>query len=79
MTARWVGAAEGLALGLVNRIDNDPDQAAGELAATLAALGPGAPQKIKTVASAGALVGRLHAEQQVNRAAWDQMIAAGAD
>ena len=52
MTARWVGAAEGLALGLVNRIDNDPDQAAGELAATLADLGPGAPQKIKTVMSA---------------------------
>ena len=45
---------------------------------TLADLGPGAPQKIKTVA-AGALVDRLHAEQRVNRAAWDQMIAAGAD
>lgn len=79
MTARWVGAAEGLALGLVNRIDNDPVQAAGELAATLAGQGPGAPQKIKMVASAGALVDRLRAEQRVNRAAWDQMIAAGAD
>jgi enoyl-CoA hydratase len=37
LTGRWVEAAEALALGLVNRIENDPDQAAEQLAAGLAA------------------------------------------
>ncbi len=79
MTGRWVGAAEGLALGLVNRIDNDPDRAAGDLAGTLAGLGSRAPQKIKRIMSAGGLVDRLRAERLANRAAWDQMIAEGTE
>jgi enoyl-CoA hydratase/carnithine racemase len=37
LTGRWVQAPEALALGLVNRIENDPDQAAEQLAAGLAA------------------------------------------
>jgi enoyl-CoA hydratase/carnithine racemase len=36
LTGRWVEAAEALALGLVNRIENDPEQAAEQLAADLA-------------------------------------------
>jgi enoyl-CoA hydratase len=79
MTGRWVGAAEALALGLANRIDNDPDGAAGNLAGTLAGLGRGAPQKIKRIMSADGLLGRLRAERLANRAAWDQMIAEGTD
>jgi enoyl-CoA hydratase len=37
LTGRWVEAAEALALGLVNRIEKDPEQAAEQLAAGLAA------------------------------------------
>jgi len=58
MTGRWVGAAEGLALGLVNRIDDDPDRVAAGVAETLAALGSQATGKIKTIASAGGLLDR---------------------
>jgi enoyl-CoA hydratase len=75
MTGRWVGAAEGLALGLVNRIDDNPDRAAADLAETLAALGPQAARKIKMIASAGGLLERLRAERQANRVAWERMIA----
>jgi enoyl-CoA hydratase len=79
MTGRWVGAAEALALGLVHRIDDDPDQAAAGLAETLAALGPQATGKIKTITSAGGLLDRLRAERRANRAAWDQVIAREAE
>ena len=41
MTGRWVGAAEALALGLANRIDNDPDGAAGEPGRDAGRAGPG--------------------------------------
>jgi enoyl-CoA hydratase len=77
LTGRWVGAAEGLALGLVNRIDNDPGRVAGDLAATLAELGPRSPEKIKKIMSAGDLIDRLRAERHANRAAWDQLTAEG--
>src|SRR5215470_3708623 len=39
LTGRWVEAAEALALGLVNRIDDDPERAAGQIAETLASRG----------------------------------------
>ena len=42
LTGRWVEAAEALALGLVNQVTDDPEQAAGQLAADLAARGTGA-------------------------------------
>jgi enoyl-CoA hydratase/carnithine racemase len=77
MTGRWVGAAEALALGLVNRIDDDPDRAAFGLAETLAGLGPQAAGKIKAIASAGGLLDRLRAERLANRAAWEQMLGRG--
>jgi enoyl-CoA hydratase len=79
MTGRWLGAAEGLALGLVNRIDDDPDRPAAGLAATLAALGPQATGKIKTIASAGGLLDRLRAERQASRAAWAQITGPGSE
>ena len=75
MTGRRVGAAEGLALGLVNRIDEDPDRVAVGLAETLASLGPQAAGKIKTITSAGRLLDRLRAERRANQAAWERMIA----
>jgi enoyl-CoA hydratase len=78
MTGRWVGAVEALALGLVNRIDDDPEQAAAGAAELLAAGTPQPFGKIKAVASAGGLLDRLRAERAVNRAAWERAIARGA-
>ena len=74
VTGRWVAAAEALALGLVHRVDDDPDQAAAGLAAALAAAGPLGPGRIKAVASAGGLLGRLRAERSANRAAFDNAL-----
>jgi enoyl-CoA hydratase len=78
MTGRWVEAAEALALGLVHRIDDDPDQAATSAAELLAARAPQPFGKIKTITAAGGLLDRLRAERHANRAAWDQAIARGA-
>ena len=68
LTGRWVAAAEARSLGLVSRIEDDPDLAAGQIAAELAARGGGAG--VKAVLAAGGLLDRLRAERQVNRAAW---------
>jgi enoyl-CoA hydratase len=78
LTGRWVEAAEALAIGLVNRIDHDPGQVAAALAAELAAQGPQASARVKSVAAAGGLLDRLHAERQTNRAAWAQVTAPAA-
>ena len=68
LTGRWVEAAEARSLGLISRIEDDPDLAAGQVAAELAARGSGAG--VKAVLAAGGLLDRLRAEGQVNRAAW---------
>jgi enoyl-CoA hydratase len=74
MTGRWVDAAEALALGLVHRLEDDPDRAATDLAEDLAAAGARGPGRIKTVAAAGGLLDRLRTERAVNRAAFDQIL-----
>ena len=76
MTGRWVDAAEALTLGLVNRVEPDPLPAAGQLAAALAAGSPGAMARIKMIMTANGLLDRLHAEQEANRAAWAETLAA---
>ena len=75
LTGRWVEAAEALALGLVNQVSDDPEQAAGQLAADLAARGTGAG--VKAVMAAGGLLDRLRAEREVNRAAWARVTGVG--
>ena len=75
LTGRWVEAAEALALGLVNQVTDDPEQAAGLLAADLAARGAGAG--VKPVMAAGGLLDRLRAERAVNRAAWARVTGVG--
>jgi len=75
LTGRWVEAGEALAMGLVNRVEDDPGAAAAALAAELAARGPGIAAKVKTVTATGGLLDRLHAERQANRSAWAQAIA----
>jgi enoyl-CoA hydratase/carnithine racemase len=68
LTGRWVQADEALALGLVNRVTDEPLAQAERIAAGLAARGPGAG--VKAVMAAGGLLDRLRAEREVNRAAW---------
>ena len=68
LTGRWVEAAEARSLGLISRIEDDPDLAAGQIAAGLAGRDGGAG--VKAVMAAGGLLDRLRAERQVNRAAW---------
>jgi enoyl-CoA hydratase/carnithine racemase len=73
LTGRWVEAAEALALGLVNRVTEDPERDAGQIAAELATRpgpGGGAAAGVKAVMAADGLLGRLRAEREVNRAAW---------
>jgi len=75
LTGRWVEAGEALALGLVNRVEDDPGQAAAAIAGELAAQDPGISAKVKSITAAGGLLDRLHAERRANRSAWAQAIA----
>jgi enoyl-CoA hydratase/carnithine racemase len=75
LTGRWVGAAEALTMGLVNRVEDEPGPVAAAIAVELAAQGHKASARVKSVAAAGGLLDRLHAERQANRAAWTQVIA----
>jgi enoyl-CoA hydratase/carnithine racemase len=68
LAGRWVEAAEALALGLVNQVEDEPERAAEQTAASLAARGAGAGAK--AVMAAGGLLDRLRAEREVNRSAW---------
>ena len=77
LTGRWVQAAEALALGLVNRVTEDPERAAGQLAADLAARGAKGEAGAKAVMAAGGLLDRLRAEREVNRAAWARVSSVG--
>ncbi len=72
LTGRWVEAAEALSLGLVNRVCDDPELVAGQIAAELAGRGAG----VKAVMAADGLLDRLNAERSANRSAWARAIAA---
>ena len=78
MTGRWIDAAEALTLGLVHRVEDDPDRVTAGLAEALAAAGPAGPGRIKAITSAGGLLDRLRAEWSANRAAFDQALDGGA-
>jgi enoyl-CoA hydratase/carnithine racemase len=73
LTGRWVEAAEALALGLVNRVCDDPEPVAAGIAADLAGRGPRAG--VKAVMAAGGLLDRLAAERAANRSAWARLLA----
>ena len=71
LTMRTIGADEALAIGLVDRVADDPDAAAVALAAGLAALDRDAAARVKRVATeAGGLLGALRAEREGSRASW---------
>jgi len=73
LTGRWVEAPEALALGLVNRVCDDPEPVAAQIAADLAGRGAGAG--VKSVMAAGGLLDRLRAERSANRWAWARVLA----
>jgi len=75
MTGRWVTATEALAIGLVNRVEDDPGQVAAALAEEMAMQDPRASASVKSVAAAAGLLDRLRAERQANRSAWARVIA----
>ena len=79
LTGRWLEAAEAADLGLVNRIDADPDQIAGRQAESLVARGAEVVGRAKMIACAGGLLDRLHAERAANGAAWARMMSLTAD
>jgi enoyl-CoA hydratase/carnithine racemase len=75
MTGRWVDAAQALALGLVLRIEDDPEAVAAGIAETLAAAGSAGSAgtgRIKAITSAGGLLDRLRAERSANNAAFQR-------
>ena len=77
LTMRAVGAEEALAMGLVDRIQEDPGGAAIELASDLARLDPAAVERVKRVVTGAS--GGLEAlceERSGNRAAWSGSVAA---
>jgi enoyl-CoA hydratase/carnithine racemase len=76
MTGRWLDATEAAALGLVNRVADEPLRAAGELAAELAAGSAGSLARIKMITATGGLLDRLHAERRANQEAWAKALAA---
>jgi enoyl-CoA hydratase/carnithine racemase len=73
LTGRWVEAAEALALGLVNRVCDDPEPVAAGIAAELARRGSRAG--VKAVMAAGGLLDQLEAERAANRSAWARALA----
>ncbi len=75
MTGRWVTATEALAIGLVNRVEDDPGQVAAALAEEMATQDPRASASVKSVAAAAGLLDRLRAEREANRSAWARVIA----
>jgi enoyl-CoA hydratase len=70
LTGRWVEAAEAARLGLVNWLDDQPDEFADRVARSLQPGGDGKAGQVKAIAAADGLLGRLRAERAANSAAW---------
>ncbi len=77
LTMRAVGAEEALAMGLVDRIEEDPGKAAVGLASELARLDPAAAGRVKRVVSvASRPLDALREERSGNRKSWSGSVAA---
>lgn len=71
LTMRPVGAEEALAIGLVDRVDAEPETAALGLATALAQLDAGAAARVKRIAGdAERLLAALELERSGNAATW---------
>jgi enoyl-CoA hydratase len=77
LTMRAVGADEAIAMGLVDRVEEDPGAAAVDLASDLARLDPAAVGRVKRVVTkASGCLDALREERSGNRAAWSGSVAA---
>jgi enoyl-CoA hydratase len=77
LTMRAVGAEEALAIGLVDRIGEDPGAAAVDLASELARLDPDAVGRVKRVATGtSGHLDALREERSGNRAVWSGSVEA---
>ena len=77
LTMRPVGAEEALAMGLVDRVEENPGQAAVDLASELARLDPDAVRRVKrVVAVASGPLDALREESTGNREYWSGSISA---
>ncbi|MBA3473799.1 MAG: enoyl-CoA hydratase/isomerase family protein [Rubrobacter sp.] len=77
LTMRPVDAQEALAMGLVDRVEEDPGKAAVDLASKLAGLDPGAVSRVKRVVSvASGTLDALREERMGNREFWSGSVAA---
>jgi enoyl-CoA hydratase len=77
LTMRAVGAQEALAMGLVDRIEENPGEAAVRLAFSFAGLDPAAAGRVKrVVVGASGCLEALREERAGNREAWSGSVAA---
>jgi enoyl-CoA hydratase/carnithine racemase len=77
LTMRAVSAEEALTIGLVDRIEEDPGEAAIDLASELARLDPAAVGRVKHVVStASRSLDALREERSGNRESWSGSVAA---
>jgi enoyl-CoA hydratase/carnithine racemase len=71
LTMRPVGAEEALAVGLVDRVEENPEEVAVRLASEFAGLDRGAARRVKRIVNgASGLLDALREERSGNRAAW---------
>lgn len=77
LTMRPVGAEEALSIGLVDRLDQNPEAAAVELASEIARLDPDAVGRVKrVVGETSGYLDALREERSSNRAAWSGSVDA---
>jgi len=77
LTMGAVGAEEAIAMGLVDRVEEDPGGAALDIASDLARLDPAAVSRVKRVATeASGCLAALREERSGNRAAWSGSVDA---
>jgi enoyl-CoA hydratase/carnithine racemase len=77
LTMREVGAEEALAMGLVERIEENPSETAIDLASSFARLDPAAAGRVKRVVTAASgYLDALREERVGNRESWSGSVAA---
>lgn len=77
LTMRPVEAEEALSIGLVDRVKDDPDGAAVELASAIAGLDASAAGRVKRLVSqASGFLDALREERSGNRESWSGSVAA---
>ncbi len=76
LTMRSVEAEEALSMGLVDRLEQNPEEVAVELASEFARLDPAAVGRVKrVVGETSGYLAALHEERSSNRAAWSGSVA----